>query len=217
MRWSRAGLNRASAPKISASGWKVTVVPRRLGAGPERLQRRSGMAARELLAVELPVAGDLDGQPVGQRVDDRDADAVQAARGRIGLAREFAARVQHGEDHLQRRLAREIRVRVDRDAAAVVADGQREVGVQLHLDPGGVAGHRLVHGVVEDLGGQVVQRPLVGAADVHARAPPDRLQPLQHLDGDARRRRGRPDRRRRRSPRHGPWVASFLVFSLRHG
>src|SRR3546814_16156397 len=28
----------------------------------------------------------------------------------------------------------------------------------------------------------MVQRPLVGAADIHARAPPDRLQPPQHLD-----------------------------------
>jgi hypothetical protein len=31
------------------------------------------------------------------------------------------------------------------------------VFVQLHLDAGGVAGHRLVHGVVEHLGHQMVQ------------------------------------------------------------
>jgi hypothetical protein len=28
----------------------------------------------------------------------------------------------------------------------------------------------------------MVQRPLVGAADIHAGPPPHRLQPLQHLD-----------------------------------
>ena len=44
-------------------------------------------------------------------------------------------------------------------------------------------GDRLVHGVVEHLGDQVVQRPLVGAADVHARPLAHRLEPLEHLDG----------------------------------
>jgi hypothetical protein len=58
----------------------------------------------------------------------------------------------------------------------------RKPSRQLDLDPGGVAGHRLVHGVVEDLGEQMVQRLLVGAADIHARAAAHRLQPLQHLD-----------------------------------
>ncbi len=45
-----------------------------------------------------------------------------------------------------------------------------------------MAGDRLVHRVVEDLGRQVVQRMLVGAADIHAGAAPDRFQPLQDLD-----------------------------------
>ena len=48
--------------------------------------------------------------------------------------------------------------------------------------PVGVAGHRLVHGVVEHLGEEVVHRLLVGAADIHAGPPAHRLQPLQHLD-----------------------------------
>ncbi len=45
-----------------------------------------------------------------------------------------------------------------------------------------MAGDRLVHGVVEDLGREVVKRGLVGAADIHARPAPDRLQPFQNLD-----------------------------------
>ena len=52
----------------------------------------------------------------------------------------------------------------------------------LHLDPGGVAGHGLVHAVVDHLGEQVVQRLLVGAADVHAGPAPHGLQAFQHLD-----------------------------------
>jgi hypothetical protein len=119
---------------------------------------------------------------VGERVDHRDADAVQAARGLVGLARELAARVQGAEDHLERGLVGKARMRVDRDAAAVVAHADRAVGVELDLDAVGVARDRLVHRVVEHLGHEVVQRPLVGAADVHARPLADRLQPFEHLD-----------------------------------
>jgi len=73
-------------------------------------------------------------------------------------------------------------VRVHRDAAPVVAHGDREILVQFHLDAGGVTGHRLVHRVIEDLGHQMVQRALVGAADIHAGAFAHRLEPLEHLD-----------------------------------
>ena len=71
---------------------------------------------------------------------------------------------------------------VDRDAATVVGDGQAVTFLQRHLDPVGVAGHGLVHRVVEHFGGQMMQCPLIGAADIHAGAAPDRLKPFQHLD-----------------------------------
>ena len=74
------------------------------------------------------------------------------------------------------------RMRVDRDAAAVVGDGDEAVGLHLDLDPVGVAGQRLVHGVVDDFGEQVMQRLLVGAADIHAGPAAHRLEPFQHLD-----------------------------------
>ena len=54
--------------------------------------------------------------------------------------------------------------------------------LQRDLDEAGMAGDRLVHRVVEDFGGQMVQRGFVGAADIHAGPPADRLQPLQNLD-----------------------------------
>ena len=73
-------------------------------------------------------------------------------------------------------------MRVDRDAAAVVGDGQIAVVRELDLDAGGVAGDRLVHGVVEHLGEEVVHGLLVGAADIHAGAPAHRLESFQHLD-----------------------------------
>jgi len=55
------------------------------------------------------------------------------------------------------------RVRVDRDAAAIVGDGEGAVGGEVHLDEAGMPGQRLVHGVVDHLGEQVMQRFLIGA------------------------------------------------------
>ena len=158
-----------------------------LGAAPVRrlagvLQLALRLAALERHPVELLAARDLDLHALGQRVRDRHADAVQAARGVVDLGVELAAGVQRAHDHFERRLVLELRVRIDRDAAAVVGDGDEAVGLHLDLDEGGVAGQRLVHRVVDHLGEQVMQRLLVGAADVHAGTPPHRLEPLQHLD-----------------------------------
>ena len=68
----------------------------------------------------------------------------------------FAAGVQRRHDDFQRRLRFELGVRVDRDAAAVVVDGDEAVSRHLDLDPVGMAGQRLVHGVVDHFGKQVV-------------------------------------------------------------
>ncbi len=77
--------------------------------------------------------------------------------------------MQLGHDHFERRLARHLRMQFDRNTAAVVGDGQEALGIEVHVDEIGVTGHSLVHRVVDDFGKEVVQRLLVGAADVHAR------------------------------------------------
>ncbi len=56
------------------------------------------------------------------------------------------------------------------------------VRVERDVDAAGVAGHRLVHGVVDHFGEEVMQARLVGAADIHAGPPAHRLQPFQDLD-----------------------------------
>ena len=73
-------------------------------------------------------------------------------------------------------------MRIDRNAAAVVGHRDKTVGRHLDFDPVGVAGERLVHGVIDHLGEQVVQRLLVGAADIHARPAAHRFEPFQYLD-----------------------------------
>ena len=68
---------------------------------------RTGPLALALLVVlppDLAVAVDLGLQPLRQGVDDRHADAVQAARDLVGVVVELAAGVRLGQDDLQRAL-----------------------------------------------------------------------------------------------------------------
>src|SRR6185437_8652479 len=69
-----------------------------------------------------------------------------------------------------------------RNAAAVVAHRDGVVDAERDLDAAGMAGDGLVHRIVDDLGGEMMEGALVGAADIHAGAPAHRLQPLQNLD-----------------------------------
>ena len=139
-------------------------------------------AAREFLAIHSAVAGDFDLDVLGERIDDRDADAVQAAGGGIGLVREFAARVQRRHDDFEGGFLGEFRVGVDRDAPAVIGVGEEGVGGELDLDAVGVPGNGLVHRVVEHFGEEVVVGAFVSAADIHAGALTDGLKAFQDLD-----------------------------------
>lgn len=91
--------------------------------------------------------------------------------------------MQGAEDHLQRGFARKLGVGVDRDAAPVVAHDNALIGPQFDLDTAGMAGHGLIHRVVQDLGDKMVQGALIGAPDIHAGSFAYRLQPLENLDG----------------------------------
>jgi len=146
------------------------------------VERRGCQSPRIGLAVELAIARDLDFQDLRQGVDHGHADAVQAARGLIDLRIEFSAGVQRRHDDFERRLVLVFGMGVDRNPATVVGDRQGAVRLQRDLDEIGVSGGRLVHRIVDDLGEEMMQRLLVGAADIHAGAAANRLQPFQHLD-----------------------------------
>ena len=107
---------------------------------------------------------------------------MQTAARLIDLGVEFTARMQRGHDDLERGFLLELGMRIDGNAAAVVGHGEEAVFLERHADMVGMAGHGLVHGVVEHLGEEVVHRLLVGAADIHAGPPAHGLQALQHLD-----------------------------------
>ncbi len=91
------------------------------------LQFADGFAAFETHLVRLAIARDFHFHPFRQRVDDRRADAVQAAGCVIDFAAEFSARMQRGHDHFKRGFVLELRMRIDGNAAAIVADRQHIV------------------------------------------------------------------------------------------
>ena len=117
-----------------------------------------------------------------RRVDDRNADAVQPARDLVGVLVELTAGMEVGHDDLGGGHPLLV-VDPDRDAAAVVGDGARAVGVQRHRDRVAIAGERLVDRVVDDLVNHVMQAgAVIGVADIHPRPLAHRVEPAQHLD-----------------------------------
>jgi hypothetical protein len=72
---------------------------------------------------------------------------------------------------------------IDRNAAPVVRDRDRgAVGVKDDRDVRGVAVHRLVDRVVENLPDEMMQAGAPDAADVHAWALPNGLEPFENSD-----------------------------------
>ena len=146
------------------------------------LQRCLRHAALVGLRPDVPVAPDLQVEPLGEGIHDRDADAVQPTRDLVATAlAELAAGVQDGQHHLGGRPLL-LLVHVDRDAAAVVGDRDAVVRMQLDAHRVAEAGQRLVDRVVHDLVDEVVEAALAGGADVHAGPLADRLEALE--DGD---------------------------------
>ena len=181
MRSASVAKSYSSSSKISASGRNEIVVPGLLA----RLaldQVGLWLAALVVLGPDVALALDLEVEALGERVDDRDADAVQAAGDLVAAAvAELAAGVQDGEDDLGRGPLLLLED-ADWDAAAVVDDGYRVVGVDRDRDLVAVAGERLVDGVVDDLVDEVVEAPHAGRADVHAGPLANGLEALE--DGD---------------------------------
>ena len=139
-------------------------------------------AALVVLGPEVAVTPNLEVQPLGEGVDDRDADAVEASGDLVATAlAELAPGVEGGHHDLGGRLLL-LRVHVDGNAAAVVDDGDAVVRMQRDEDLVAEAGDRLVDGVVDDLVDQVVKATRTGGPDVHTGTLADRLEALE--DGD---------------------------------
>ena len=146
-------------------------------------------AAHEFHVVHFAVAAHGQLQQFGQAVDAGYADAVQAAGHLVRVLVELAAGVQFGHHDFggaALRVVLVVHLQAGRDAAAVVGDRDRVVGVDGDVDFGAVAGQRFVDRVVQHFEHQVMQAGAVrGVADVHARTLAHGFQPFQDLDGAA--------------------------------
>ena len=119
---------------------------------------------------------------IGQRIDDRHANAMQTAGDFVGAVIELTAGMQHGHDDLGCR-ASLFGMDVDGNAATVVAHGDGLIRVDDDLHLRAMTGERLVDGVVDDFKNHVVQTgAVIGISDVHAGALAHRVKPLQNLD-----------------------------------
>ena len=145
-------------------------------------ERRNRHTMTEFDEMLLAVAPDTQGQPGGERIHHRDAHAVKAAGDLVAVLVEFAARMQLGHDHLGRRDPLTL-VDVGGDTAPVIVDRDRAIGVEDDVDLAGMAGQRLVDGVVHHLVDHVMQAgAVIGVADIHARTLAHGVESLEHLD-----------------------------------
>ena len=146
------------------------------------LQFVGGLALFVGLFPHLAVPRDFQLQPIGKRVDHRNAHAVETTRDFVGVAVKFSASVQHRQ-HNFRCGALLRRMHVHRDAPAVVHHGDRVVGVHGDVDLIGITGHRFIDRIVHHFPDQMVQAHLSGGADIHRGAQPHGLQAAENFDG----------------------------------
>ena len=109
---------------------------------------------------------------------------MQAARDLVVGGVELTASVEHRENDLHggHGLAVGQGLVVDRNAAAVVDDGDGVVDMDGDVDARGIAGERFVDRVVDDLVDQVMQTHFAGRADVHGGAQADRSEAFEDRD-----------------------------------
>ena len=157
---------------------------RRSGSGRHADYREllGGLPAHERHLVPGPGQIDRDGQLFGKRIDDGNADAVQAAGHLVGVAVELSAGVQHRERQFD---AGHLLSGVDvhRNAATVIDHRDRVVLVNRDIDAVGETGERLIDRVVDHLVHEVMQAVLSRRPDVHGGTLAHRLESLE--DGDA--------------------------------
>jgi hypothetical protein len=170
--------------KVSWLAENVTRVP--FLTLPAHDQRRHGIAVGKAHPVFLAIAPDRQFQPFGQRVDHRNTHAVQPARDFVGVVIagvfEFPAGVELGHDHFGGGNAL-FGMDAGGDAAPVVFDRDRAVGIEFDQHQIAMPGQRLVDGIVRHFEHHVVQaRAIIGVADIHAGALAHGIKALEDLD-----------------------------------
>ncbi len=145
------------------------------------LQIVHDLAALVALEIDILAVAYSDLEPLGQRVDDRSADAVQTAGYLVSAAAELTAGVQYGKDDRDRRQTH-LGIDTHRDTAAVILDADDVAGQDRNIDLVAIACQRLVDRVIDDLIDQMMQTAFTGGAYVHTGTFTDSFQTLEYLD-----------------------------------
>ena len=106
---------------------------------------------------------------------------MEAAGNLVVGAIELAAGMENRKHDLDSGLALR-RMHIDRNAAPVILNRERAIGIDEDVDVGAVSSKSLVDGVVDHLIHQVVVATLAGVADIHCRTLADSLHALQNLN-----------------------------------
>ncbi len=145
------------------------------------LQLVGGLAFFVSLLPHRAITRNFQLQPVGKRVHDGNAHAVETAGNFVRVAIEFAAGVQDRQHNFRSRALLR-RVHVHGDAAADVDHGDRFVGVHRNVDLIRKAGHRFINRIVHHFPNEMVQAHLARRADVHRGTQAHGLQTAENFD-----------------------------------
>ncbi|CAI8198419.1 MAG: Uncharacterised protein [Alphaproteobacteria bacterium] len=154
----------------------------RLGLANDR-QIGFRLAMRKAHFVQFAIAANGQLQPIGQCIDDGNANPVQAARDFITIGIKLTAGVQLRHNHLRGGNAF-FRVHFGRNATAIIRHRHRAIGIEAHRNLIAMTGQSLINGIIDHLIDHMVQAgAVIRIANIHARALAHRFQPFQDLNG----------------------------------
>ena len=148
----------------------------------DSFQIRYSHASLKSLFVNRAVAMNFNVHPLGYSVDGRDAYAVQTAAHLVGAVVKFSSCVKFGHDHLGSRNP-ELVVLINRDAAAVISDGERMIGMKDDFNGVVVPCQVLINGIVNNLPDTMVKGgAVVRVTQVHPGSFSNGFKAFQHLN-----------------------------------
>jgi hypothetical protein len=124
------------------------------------------------LMVDFAVSPDLQLHVFGKGIHHGETHAVKASRDLIALIIKFTSGVEFGHDHFHRR-ALLLLVHIDRDAAAIISNGDAVVDVNDDLDALAITGQGFIDAVIHQLLNHMVKAFDPRIPNIHGRPFPD--------------------------------------------
>jgi hypothetical protein len=124
------------------------------------------------LMVDFAVSPYLQLDEFRKGIDYRETYAVKASRDLIALIIKFASRMEFGHDHFHRRTFL-LLVKINRDATAIIPDGDAIVDVNDYLDALAISGQGFIDAVIHQLLNHMVKAFDPCIPNIHGRPFPD--------------------------------------------